>query len=82
MSDLLTTSKRFLEWAQSLPDVVIPAGLESDIKEAIAEDYSARNLSIIVEAMQELRVSDCADWRVRRGLKAKFRNPPTANANR
>ena len=23
-----------------------------------------------------------ADWRVRRGLKAKFRNPPTAHANR
>ena len=23
-----------------------------------------------------------ADWRVRRGLKAKSRNPPTANANR
>ena len=23
-----------------------------------------------------------ADWRVRRGLKVKFRNPPTANANR
>ena len=23
-----------------------------------------------------------ADWRVRRGLKVKFRNPPTANATR
>jgi len=36
MAKLLTVSKSFLEWAQSLPNVVIPAGLESDIQEAIA----------------------------------------------
>lgn len=27
--------KRILDWAQSLPDVIIPEGLESDIKDAI-----------------------------------------------
>jgi hypothetical protein len=61
VSNLLTTSKSFLEWAQSLPGVVIPAGLESDMKEAIAEDYSERNLNIIAETMQELNVSDCEE---------------------
>jgi len=61
VSNLLITSKIFLEWAQSLPNVVIPAGLESDMKEAIAEDYSERNLNIIVETMQVLNVSDCEE---------------------
>jgi len=37
MDKLLNTSKRFLEWAQSLPETVIPAGLESDMQEAIRE---------------------------------------------
>lgn len=41
MANLLTTSKSFLEWAQSLPHVVIPAGLGSDMQEAIAETEAA-----------------------------------------
>ena len=41
MPSLITTSKSFLEWAQSLPNVVIPAGLESDMQEAIAEAEAA-----------------------------------------
>lgn len=41
MPNLVTTSKRFLEWAQSLPYVVIPAGLESDMQEAIAKEEAA-----------------------------------------
>ena len=44
MPNLLTISKSFLEWAQTIPDVVIPAGLESDMQESIAE----------VEAVEQL----------------------------
>jgi hypothetical protein len=40
MPELLTISKRFLEWAQALPETVIPAGLESDMQEAIAREES------------------------------------------
>jgi hypothetical protein len=43
MSNLLTISKSFLEWAQSLPDVVIPAGLESDMQEAIAKSEAVEH---------------------------------------
>ena len=43
MPNLVTTSKSFLEWAQSLPHVVIPAGLESDMQEAIAEADAAEH---------------------------------------
>lgn len=43
MPKLLVISKSFLEWAQSLPDVVIPAGLESDMQEAIAEAEAAEH---------------------------------------
>jgi len=53
MSNLLNTSKRFLEWAQSLPNVVVPAGLESDVQEAITE----------AEAAQHRMQSDGATWR-------------------
>lgn len=42
MNKLLVFSKELLEWAQSLPNVVIPAGLESDVQEAIAEVESAQ----------------------------------------
>lgn len=41
MPSLVTTSKSFLEWAQSLHNIVIPAGLESDMQEAIAEAEAA-----------------------------------------
>ena len=37
MPNLVTTSRSFLEWVHSLPNVVIPAGLESDMQEAIEE---------------------------------------------
>ena len=41
MPNLVTTSRSFLEWAQSLPNVVIPAGLESDMQDAIEEAEAA-----------------------------------------
>jgi hypothetical protein len=41
MPNLVTTSRSFLDWAQSLPNVVIPAGLESDMQEAIEEAEAA-----------------------------------------
>lgn len=43
MPNLLTVSKSFLEWAQSLPDVVIPAGLESDMQEAITSSEAVEH---------------------------------------
>ena len=35
VAKLETVSKNFLEWAQSLKYVVIPAGLESDMQDAL-----------------------------------------------
>jgi hypothetical protein len=35
MSNLVDVSARLLKWAQELPDVTIPAGLETDMREAI-----------------------------------------------
>lgn len=35
MPNLLRESRRLLAWARSLPEVVIPAGLEDDLQEAI-----------------------------------------------
>lgn len=52
MPNLLTVSKSFLEWAQSLPDVVIPAGLESDMQEAITSS----------EAVEHTLAPDGACW--------------------
>jgi hypothetical protein len=37
IANLITTSKRFLNWSKDLPDVVIPEGLESDMRDAIVK---------------------------------------------
>ena len=37
MMNLILSSQRLLDWAQSLPDIQIPAGLESDVVESIRE---------------------------------------------
>ena len=54
MPNLVTTSRSFLEWAQSLPNVVIPAGLESDMQEAIAEAEAAQP-SVQSDGLKALR---------------------------
>jgi len=59
MSNLITTSKSFLEWAQSLPHVVIPAGLESDMQEAIAE---AERLLACADAAASHGMPEVAKW--------------------
>ena len=80
MSNLVTTSKRFLEWAQSLPHIVIPAGLESDMQEAIAQEEAAEQLGagdglhscLCGDRIQldEYRCSNCRAWETTRAVSS------------
>ena len=37
MNNLILASQRLLDWAKSLPNIQIPAGLESDVVESIRD---------------------------------------------
>jgi hypothetical protein len=69
MPNLVTISKSFLQWAQSLPHVVIPAGLESDMQEAIAEAEAEVAEHGAHPTCGTLPVSDV--WTTPEGLSAK-----------